>query len=82
MEAKYPTITLSELPVEKIKTIYFPDQPWADCYKEVAQKFTALKQIMRKFYTDKEEIEMLRELATYSKEDIQDAFNSVSHRTL
>jgi hypothetical protein len=75
MEAKYPLITLSQSVVEKIKIIYFPDKPWPECYKNVAQKFTGLKQKMRKFYTGRTDIEILHELRKYSDDDIKEAFS-------
>jgi predicted nuclease of restriction endonuclease-like RecB superfamily len=59
-----------------LKQIYFPDQPWQACYRDVAQKFTCLKQIMRKFYSDKSEIDMLKELQRYSPEDLRSAIES------
>lgn len=66
---------------EKLKIIYFNDVHWQACYKQVANKFTELKQIMRKFYnTDKNnfdsEIEMLKELSKFSKESIKEALES------
>jgi hypothetical protein len=67
-------VTLGETVCEKLRIIYHTDQPWPECYKHVAQKFSALKQIMRKFYSEKTEIEILIELQRYSHQDILDAF--------
>jgi hypothetical protein len=59
---------------EKLKVIYFKDLPWVDCYKTIAQRFTELKKIARKFYYDKNEIEILKELNKYTHNAIKDAF--------
>jgi predicted nuclease of restriction endonuclease-like RecB superfamily len=75
MEAKYPIITLGATVCEKLRDIYFSDKHWSECYKDVAQKFTFLKQIMRRFYTDKTDIDILKELIKYSNDDIVDIFN-------
>lgn len=73
MEAKYPEITLGEPVCEKLKDIFYPDKHWSSCVYAVANKFSALKVIARKFYTGKTELEMLRELSRYTKEDIIDS---------
>lgn len=65
-------MTLGETACEKLKTTYFNDDPWQECYKLVAQKFTLLKDIMRKFYADKTYIEILIALQKYSCDDIAD----------
>jgi len=59
---------------KRLKVIYFSEKAWVDCHEEVALKFTALKQIAKKFYGDKEELEVLRELAKYTDDGIKDAF--------
>lgn len=74
MDAKYPEINLGSTICTKLKQIYFPDEYWAKCYKHVAQKFSELKRIMNKFYTEKTELEILRELQRYSEADIKEAF--------
>jgi hypothetical protein len=71
-EPKYPEITLGEMVCEKLKAIYHTDDPWQKCYMQVAQRFTDLKRIARKFYCDKDELEMLQELVRYSEKDIQE----------
>jgi len=58
----------------KLKNIYFSDKKWPECYKEVASKFTQLKRVARKFYTDKSELEMLKEIAKYSENDLKDTY--------
>jgi hypothetical protein len=59
----------------KLRTLYFRDDPWHVCEQKVAQKFTRLKQIMRKFYTKMTEKELMIELNKYSDQDIYDVFN-------
>jgi hypothetical protein len=59
---------------EKLKVIYFKDLPWVDCYKSIAQRFTELKSIARKFYMDKNEFEILQELSKYTERGISEAF--------
>lgn len=75
MEAKYPEITLGEPICIKIKEIFYPNIPWPDCYRKVADKFTELKHIARKFYAGKDIIEILQELNKYNQEDIADMFH-------
>lgn len=72
MEAKYQEITLGEASCTKIKQLYYPDTSWQASHKLVAIKFSHLKMIMKKFYTDKTTIEILQELQRYSHKDIDD----------
>jgi len=58
---------------ERLRTIYFKDEPWPVCAHKVSQKFTLFKEIMRKFYSFEEEIKLMMELAKYSPEDIKEA---------
>lgn len=58
---------------EKLKTIYYPHKPWIECYKDVATKFTALKKVIRKYYPDQPDVEVVRNLNKYSVEDIKEA---------
>jgi hypothetical protein len=74
MEAKYQEITLGEPVCGKLRDIYFRDIPWVDCHNDVIQKFTALKMIVSKFYSDKVLVEALKELVRYSEQDIIDVF--------
>lgn len=76
MEAKYPEITLGETVCRKLKDIYFKDQAWPDCYKEVAEKFTELRHIVKKFYGYETTLEICKELIKYSDEDIIEAFST------
>ncbi len=75
MEARYQEITIGEQICKKLKDIHFNDVPWSECYKDVAEKFSALKVIARKFYANKDELEMLKELAKYSIMDIKEMYN-------
>lgn len=65
-------INLGETVCRKLRAIYFSEIAWSECYRLVAQKFCELKVIARKFYADKNEIEMLMELSRYSSQDLQD----------
>lgn len=60
---------------EKIKQIYYPNEPWIDCYKKISAKFTQLKKIAKNFYTDKDEKQILMELGKYTSDDIKDCMN-------
>jgi hypothetical protein len=73
-EAKFEEITLGEAVCITLRNIYHTDTPWPACYQQVADKFTELKKIMRKFYADKSDLEILKELVRYSQDDIKDAF--------
>ena len=75
MEAVLPQINIGATVCAKLKIIYYPDKPWIECYRLVAGKFTELKNIARKFYAGKSEIEILQELAKYSNSDIIDAMS-------
>jgi hypothetical protein len=58
----------------KLRDIYHPTVRWFECYQSVATKFIELKKIVRKFYPDKTEVEILMELAKYSNSDLKDVF--------
>ncbi len=75
MEAKYPEINLGAEICEKLKIIYFSNIAWPECYKDISIKFTELKKIMRKFYTEKSDLDILKELIKYDTMDIEDVFN-------
>lgn len=75
MEATYSEIVIGETVCKKLKDLYFNDKEWVDCYNQVAQKFTELKRILRKFYTDKIDVDIFRELIKYSSDDINEVFN-------
>lgn len=57
-----------------IKNIFYPNRPWVEVYRDVASKFTELKQIMYKIYPELKRIDIVRELSTYSQQDIKDLF--------
>jgi hypothetical protein len=76
-EAKYPEVTLSEYICSKIKNIYFADKIWPECYRQVANKFTEFKVIVRKFYggyTRDDNIELLKRVRHFAENDIKEAF--------
>ena len=60
---------------KKLKEIYYKTKLWPECYQDVSNKITELKSIARKFYVDKDELDMLKELAKYSIEDIKEMYN-------
>jgi predicted nuclease of restriction endonuclease-like RecB superfamily len=74
MVAKYEQTTLGEAVIPKLKDIFYPNISWQTCYKEVAQRLSALMTISRKFYADKSDLDILKELIKYSTDDIRDAF--------
>ena len=55
--------------------MYFNDNSWFECHSKVSLKFTELKRIMRKFYTDKCDEDILKELLRYSPSDIGDVLS-------
>lgn len=66
-------IMLGENVCVKIKNIYFKELPWANCYKDVAHKFSMLKSVACKFYPEKNKIDILLEICKYNEQDIIDA---------
>ena len=73
-EAKYPEITLGETVCEKLQDIFCKNRPWPESHKQIVQQFTVLKEIMRKIYADKSDLDILRELSRYSRNDLCDVF--------
>ena len=69
-------MNLGQTVCEKLKAIYHIDTHWSKCYQDVAERFTKLKRIARKFYADKSELEMLKEIARYPENDIKDIAES------
>jgi hypothetical protein len=67
-------ITLGATVCERLKGIYFKEIAWPECYRILSGKFSILKSIARKFYVDKNNIEVLNELIKYKDQDIIDAF--------
>jgi hypothetical protein len=76
MEAKYPEILLGATICQKLKELYHPNEPWHACHNKVALRLTELKKIMRKFYADKNDKELLSELVKYNQDDLRDVFCS------
>jgi hypothetical protein len=74
MEAIYPEIILGSTISEKLKAIYHTDTHWSECYQEVAKMFSGLKTGARKFYSDKSELDILKELTRYSQDDIKEMY--------
>ena len=74
MEAKYPEITLGEPICIQLKQMYFPETPWPECYRQIADRLTELKKIARKFYVGKDNCEILKEIIKYSDDDIREMF--------
>lgn len=67
-------ITLGEPICKKIKQIYFQNESWQKCYKDVGRKFTTLKKIMRNIYTEMSDLDILRKLYQFDTLDFEDAF--------
>jgi hypothetical protein len=78
MEAKYEEITLGETICIKLKKMYFNDTPWPKCYRQIADKLTLLKKILRKFYNVNDNVEILKMAIKYSDKDIEDVFSMES----
>lgn len=78
MEAKYPEINLGEIICAKLKILYFSDEPWIDCYKKVAAKFSLAKKNAKKFYSNDETADILKELIKYSSEDLKELIENES----
>ena len=77
-EAKHASITLGENTCSLIKSIYFTEIPWGDCYRLVGAKFTELKKIMRKLSPNMPEIDLLKIINTFTSEDIRETFDDNS----
>ena len=75
MEPKTTEVDLGTIICKNLKEIYFSEKKWPECYMQIAQKFTKLKRIMRKFYSDDKEIDVLRRLRSFSEADIEEASN-------
>lgn len=68
-------MNLGTIVCEKLKDTYHTDEHWSKCYMQVAKQFTELKSIARKFYCDKDELGILKELEKYSENDIKEMIN-------
>jgi hypothetical protein len=67
-------IALGARVCEKLKDIYFSDKEWPECHNQIVEKFGEIKKRMRKFYTDKSDLDILRELIKYDTLDIEEIF--------
>lgn len=76
MDAKYPELNLEEPICRKIKNIYYSEITWSHCYKDVSIKFSQLKTIAKKFWPDKNSLELVQELYKFSEKDIKEAFET------
>ncbi len=76
MEAKLHEITLAAGICERIRQIYHPNEQWGECHGDITRRLNQFLGIARKFYCDKTELEMLKELARYSTDDIKEAFEN------
>ncbi len=65
-------INLGINPCNLIKRIYFIETSWSDCYREVAVKFTQLKQEIRNKAPLINDIELLQLINKFSEDDIKD----------
>lgn len=59
----------------KLKEIYYPNDHWKHVYREIADKFTAIKQKTREFVEFGTENELLVYLNTFSDEALTDAYD-------
>jgi hypothetical protein len=73
-ESHLVEINLGAIVCAKLKTIYFYEIEWIDCYKLVSAKFVDLLQIAKKFYADKSKIDTIKEIVKYSNNDIVELF--------
>lgn len=64
---------------KNIKSIYYENIAWVDCYLKVADKFTALKNRLR--HNDQSELDFIIGLAKLCAEEIIIAMENVSHGT-
>jgi hypothetical protein len=68
-------INLGVNPCNLLKRMYFAETPWIDCYKQVAAKFTQLKQSIRTQAPKLCEIEVLQLINKFAEEDMKDYLN-------
>lgn len=69
-------INLGATICQMIKNFLYPSQPWSACYIMVSSDFTKLKQAARRFYTDMDDTEILRELCRYSAQDCKEMLDT------
>lgn len=59
---------------KKLKDIYFADSSWNDCHQKVSQKFTVFKKILRKFYSESNNVELLKRIKLFDTLSFQEVF--------
>lgn len=57
----------------KLKDIYFNGQSWEECHMKIANKFTDLKKVYRKYCPEKTELEVLTDLSNFCEKDYHDS---------
>ena len=67
---KYTAIELGSPICSKLKQIYYPNHKWADCYKQVGSLFNTIKKNARKFYVDKTDDEISKDLIKYTNDNL------------
>ena len=72
-------ITLGETVCRKLRNIYYREIPWIECHKLVAEKYSYLKKQAFKFYGDKDELDVCKELAKYLPAEIEELINHEFH---
>jgi hypothetical protein len=70
---KYQRIVLGADVCKLLKEIYFADIKWQKCYWAVGEKYTLLKKRARIAFADKTEPQVIDEIRTWTKQDIEDA---------
>jgi hypothetical protein len=76
MDAMTKEMNLGSTVCVQLKSFYWLEKPWPECYQDVAQKFTDLKKVARKFYADKDTLGVLSELIRYSGKDLDDMLHA------
>jgi len=71
-------IELGQRICEKIKYIFYIDIDWGNCHKDVANKFSLFKRIMKKIYPEDNMLGILKKVITFDTLDIQEIFDMES----
>lgn len=74
-EAKYEEITLGETICKIIKEVFYKDIPWPSCYRQVADKFTIFKKILREFHNEKDNVKILKQVQHFKEKDVMEVFD-------
>lgn len=70
-------IDVGENVCKLIKKMYFHDTHWSQCYRQVADKFTMMKKILRRFYgLEKKDLttDIWEKIEKYTEKDIEEVF--------